>query len=299
MKFLRNDHWPRNVLLAVGLVGIFELLYLFVLDKWLGHLILFKTHLPSLLALIIIFLATAISYYEYHGFGPQPPGVIRRVTNKPYVALTFDDGPNPIFTPQILEILKEKKVTATFFMVGKHIEKYPEVAKRVYQEGHEIGNHTYTHRDLMVASKKTLLIEVRKTDQAIGKVLGIKTKLMRPPRGLISASNRKTLLELGYVVVMWTVSALDWSGLSPKAMTRRVKRYIRNGGIILFHDSGALIKSEGGKRGNTVEALPLIIDELKRKGYKIVPLSQMLAEIEHLENVCFIKEISSSVGQEA
>lgn len=296
-KLFKNDHWPRNVFVAVFFVGLFELLYILLLDNWLGQFLIFKAHLVTLASLAIIFLATAVSYYEYHGFGSQP-GVFRRVTNKPYVALTFDDGPNPIFTPQILDILKEHNVTATFFMVGKHIEKYPDIAKRVYLEGHEIGNHTYAHRDLITASKRTLLAEIHKADKAIKSVIGVKTKLFRPPRGLISAANRKIVTRLGYLIVLWTVSAMDWSGLSPKVMARRVKRYVRNGCIILFHDSGALVRSEGGKRGNTVEALPLIISDLRRKGYQIVPLSQMLAEIEHLENVCLIKEITSAVGQE-
>lgn len=296
-KYLKNDHWPRNIFLAICVVGVFELAYLFLLDRWLGNIYFFKLHLPALLSLSTILFATGVSYYEYHSLGVQH-GVIRRVTNKPIVALTFDDGPNPVYTNQILDILKEKKVTATFFMVGKHIEKYPEVAQRVYREGHEIGNHSYSHRDLMVAGKKVLLNEVCKTDKAIKTVIGLKTKLFRPPRGMISAANRKTLTELGYVIVLWTVSSMDWSGLAPKAITRRVKRYIRNGGIILFHDSGALLRSEGGKRGNTVQALPLIIDELRRKGYEIVPLTQMLAEVDHLEDVCLIKETSSSVGQE-
>ncbi len=293
-----RQSFPMPVAVALGAVAVFELLYVAVLDNWLGQWFVFRAHLPGLFVFSVILISAAVSYYEYHGIGPQD-GIVRNGRNHPYVALTFDDGPNPEFTPKILDILKEKQAPAAFFMVGKHVEKYPAVARRVFQEGHDIGNHTYSHRDLVPATRKTIIKEVEKTDKAIARVIGVRTRLFRPPRGIISNAVRKLLVELGYTIALWTVSAVDWRGMAPKKMTRRVMRHIRTGGVILFHDSGALIRSEGANRGRTVEALPLIIDELRRRGYEIVPLSRLISEVDHIEADTFIEVLTpSSAGQE-
>ncbi len=291
-----NRRFSPALLFLLGLYFItLEILkfseFSWVLDEW--HI--FNLRLPTFLSIAALFLLAFISYYEYHGIGPQS-GIIRRGSNHPKIALTFDDGPHPEYTPKILDILKEKQVTASFFMVGRHIEKYPEIARRVYMEGHEVGNHTYSHRDLVPTTRKTLLKELNQTDEVIRRVLGIKTVLFRPPRGIFSNTVRKIIVdELGYRIVLWTVSAADWSGLSPARMLRRVRYYAHNGGIILFHDSGGLIKSEGARRDNTVKALPLIIDELQAKGFEIVPISELL---EQLPQKSFMEELPETVSVE-
>lgn len=208
-----------------------------------------------------LFLAGFISYYEYHGFGLQE-GIVRSGGERPMVALTFDDGPSPRYTPAILDVLREKGVKATFFVVGNHVEKYPEIARRIVQEGHEIGNHTYTHRDLVPASRRTVLREVKQAERVIKETCGVEPRLFRPPRGLYSESVRQLVVRQGYTIVLWSVSTLDWSGLTANMILRRVKKYARNGSIILLHDSGALLKREGGLRGGTVKALSQIIDYL-------------------------------------
>ncbi|MDP1808721.1 MAG: polysaccharide deacetylase family protein [Actinomycetota bacterium] len=293
------DSFPKPVVAALGAVAIFELLYATVFDKWLGQWFVFRAHLPGMFALGVILISAAVSYYEYHGIGPQG-GIVRRGRNHPHVALTFDDGPSPEYTPKILDVLKEKEAKAAFFMVGKHVEKYPDVARRVFAEGHDIGNHTYSHRDLVPAGRKTILAELNKTEQIILRVVGVRTRLFRPPRGIISNAGRKLLVELGYTIAMWTVSAVDWRGRSPKAIVGRIMRHIKTGGVILFHDSGAVVRREGADRGNTVEALPLVIDELRRHGYEIVPLSQMIRELEQIEAESLIETQAapSSAGQE-
>lgn len=259
-----------------------------VLDEW--HI--FNLRLPTFFSLAALCLLALISFYEYHGIGSQS-GIIRRGSNHPKIAITFDDGPNPEYTPKILDILKEKEVTAAFFMVGRHIEKYPSIARRVYLEGHEVGNHTYSHRDLVPATRKTLLKELNQTDEIIRRLLGIKTKLFRPPRGIFSNAVRKLVVdELGYRIVLWTISAADWSGLSPARMLRRVRYYAHNGGIILFHDSGGLVKSEGARRDNTVKALPLIIDALRAQGFEIVPIYELL---EQLPRESFMEELPETL----
>lgn len=296
----QNRHFSLKILISAGaFLVLVEILNLTILHRWLGNWFFVRHHLPGLLFLALLLVVGFVSYYEYHGIGPQD-GIVRRGHNLPVVALTFDDGPNPKYTLKILDILKEKRASATFFMVGRHVEKYPDVARRVYRDGHDIGNHTYSHRDLVPVTRKTVLKEVNKTDEVLKRVVGVKTRLFRPPRGIYSNAVRKILVdELGYTVVLWTVSAADWSGMSPARMTRRVRYYTRNGGVILFHDSGAILRSEGADRGNTVEALPLIIDELRKRGFRIVRLSEMLQELDYVERESFVEDVSGTVvGQE-
>lgn len=228
-------------------------------------------------------MAAFISYYEYHGIGPQD-GIVRRGPHENIVAITFDDGPNPSFTPQILDILKEKGVKATFFVVGLHVKKYPEVARRIVAEGHDIGNHTYTHKDLVPSTRRMVLAQVHKTDQTIKRVTGVSTNLFRPPRGIYSNAVRRLLVEEeGYRFVLWSVSSTDWRKISPKKILKRIARYTRPGAILLFHDSGALIRREGASRDSTVESLSMVIDYLRSKGYEIVPVSEMIRRLEEEE----------------
>jgi len=298
MRHRNRIEFPKTVAVALGGLVLYELLYFMVLANRLDRYFLFRAHIPGLLWLAVVLVASAVSYYEYHGFGPQD-GIVRHGRNHPYVALTFDDGPNPEYTDKILDILSAKKAPAAFFMVGRHVEKYPEVARRVFAEGHDIGNHTFTHRDLVPATRKTIEKEVNKTDQAIMDIVGIRTRLFRPPRGIISNAGRKLLVEMGYTIALWTVSAVDWRGLPPKAIVKRITRHIRTGGVILFHDSGAVLRSEGANRGNTVEALPLVIDELRRRGYEIVALSRMLRDLEQIDDESFVDVLGPrSAGQE-
>jgi peptidoglycan/xylan/chitin deacetylase (PgdA/CDA1 family) len=298
----RLSYYLSKILLAAAIsLLILDLIYVSDFHHSLAQWLVFKRHWPAILSLVAAFLYSFITYYEYHGIGPQE-GVYRRgPSNKPQVAITFDDGPSPIYTPAILDILKKKQAPATFFLVGKHVQKYPQIAQRICQEGHEIGNHTYSHRDLVPATRRTVIKEINQAELVFKTVLKRDTNLFRPPRGIYGNAVRKLLLEMGYTIVLWNVSAADWSGLSPKRIVRRVKRFTRNGGIILFHDSGAIIRSEGASRGNTVEALPLVIDKLRRYGFEIVPLSTMLGDLDYLdrESEEVVTEIGKTASQEA
>ncbi|MDI6822336.1 MAG: polysaccharide deacetylase family protein [Actinomycetota bacterium] len=233
------------------------------------------------LSVSLFLLAIFLTYYVYHGFGSQE-GIFRGDPHERLVSISFDDGPNPIYTPQILDILKAKGVKATFFVLGRQVEKYPDIARRIVEEGHDIGNHTYSHRELVPSTRRIVLNQVRKADRAIQKATGVKTRLFRPPRGMYSNALRKILREEGYRIILWTVSTADWSGISAKAILHRIKLYVRRGGTILFHDSGALFRNEGASRENTVQALPMVIDYLQQKGFKIVPISEMLKMSEGL-----------------
>lgn len=221
-------------------------------------------------------LAAFVSYFEYHGIGSQD-GIVRRGPHEDIVAITFDDGPNPAYTPQLLDVLKEKGVKATFFVVGLHVKKYPDIAHRIVAEGHDIGNHTYTHKDLVPATRRMVLAQTHKTEQVIKRVTGRTTKLFRPPRGIYSGAVRRLLVdEEGYRLILWSVSSIDWRQTSPAKILRRVLGYARPGSILLFHDSGALLRREGASRQNTVEALPMVIDALRAKGYEFVTMTEML-----------------------
>jgi len=220
-------------LFAIGLISLIFLYYMVANGKLLD---LGKLLEPSLyLALMALFALAAflISYYEYHGIGPQD-GIVRRGPHEHVVSLTFDDGPNPIYTSQILDILKQKGVKASFFVVGQNVDKYPEIARRIVAEGHDIGNHTYTHRELVPSTEKLVLNQLEKTDLAIRKATGVRTRLFRPPRGIYSNAVRKLVVAKGYRIILWTVSSADWSGVSPKTIFRRIRWYTRNGGIILI-----------------------------------------------------------------
>ncbi|HDP70106.1 MAG TPA: polysaccharide deacetylase family protein [Actinobacteria bacterium] len=236
-----------------------------------------------LIILAAFLLATSFltSYYEYHGFGSQD-GIVRKGQHKPLVCLTFDDGPSLKHTPQVLDILKKKGVKGTFFVTGIYVDKYPEIAKRIVEEGHDIGNHTYNHRG-MASGKRTILSELAKTDEAIRRATGARTRLFRPPRGFLGGAARKLLLNEGYKVILWTLSTLDWRRVKPKTILRRVKLFVHNGAIILFHDNGSLFGCKTSKRTGTVKALPQVIDFLKSEGYKMITVSDMLRSLEENE----------------
>ena len=264
------------IFFTISSVCLLILSYLVVAGKAQVLSGLFESSFLIGLVVLLAIIAFSISYYEYHGIGPQE-GIIRRGPHQNIVSLTFDDGPSPTYTPQILDILKEKGVRASFFVVGQSVEKYPEIARRIVAEGHDIGNHTYSHRDLVPSTRKIVLNQLEKADLAIRTATGVRTRIFRPPRGMISNAVRSLVVSKGYRIILWTTSSMDWSRISPRTILMRLKWFTRSGGIILFHDSGALIRKEGASRGNTVQVLPMLIDYLRDiKGYEIVPVSEML-----------------------
>lgn len=233
-----------------------------------------------LAASVLVGIVGLVDYFEYHGIGPQD-GIVRRGPNARCAALTFDDGPSPLYTPQILDVLAAAGVKATFFVVGEHVRAYPDVARRIVAEGHDMGNHTATHRDLVPASRLTVEDQLDACDVAIEEVIGARPLLFRPPRGIYGNRIRLLALSRGYRTILWSVSSIDWRGKSAQAIARRVHRCVRPGAIILFHDSGALIRREGASRQNTVDALPHVIHHLREeRGYEIIPVSEMLRRLD-------------------
>lgn len=197
------------------------------------------------------------------------------------VALTFDDGPNEPYTSQILDILDEYAVKATFFMVGRNVENFPETARKVKEAGHVIGNHTYSHRGPILNTPPRVANEISKAEDVIQKVTSISPYLFRPPYGAVGPRVLRQVERLGYVVSQWSVNAGDWRGASPQKIKKRVLSQIEDGAIVLMHDGRNL--SAGHDRSSTVAALPEIILSLQDRGYKLVTLPELL-KLDSLEN---------------
>ena len=204
------------------------------------------------------------------------------------VALTFDDGPDPSYTPQILDILKEKKAPAAFFVIGDHAKDQPRLLRRIYAEGHEVGNHTYTHPRFSATdiSETFIRTELNLTELVIESRLGVKSLLFRPPYGIDhqpDSADEVTLLpipqKLGYLLVGSRIDPHDWgseAGVPPPGPDEIRKAVLGQasagkGNIILFHDGG-------GNRSATVTALPQIIDGLRAQGLQIVPVSELIGQ---------------------
>ncbi|RQD74624.1 MAG: polysaccharide deacetylase [Candidatus Syntrophonatronum acetioxidans] len=233
--------------------------------------------------LIVMLLAFFyLNFYVYRGFEMQTE-IIR--AGKPQlnaVAITFDDGPDPFYTPQILDILKEKEIKATFFMVGKHVELYPDIARKIVEEGHDIGNHTYSHRNLLFLDRERALEEIVKAEEAIIEATGERPRYFRPPRGLYSLAVRDIMEEREYKMILWSLSSRDWAEISAREITGHILNDVTGGDILLFHDSGGLVARVGGDRRNTVKALPRVIEELSQRGYQFVTVSELM-ELSQIE----------------
>ncbi len=234
--------------------------------------------------LAVLTIWGVLAFYVYYGFGHQPDIYRRGSRDTNMVAITFDDGPSPEFTPAILDILKEYNVPATFFMVGAHVEKYPDIARRIVEEGHAVGNHTYNHRNIPTLSAAELQQEMMRATAAIVEITGVYPQYVRPPRGMYDGRFRRLANLMGQEIVLWTISSRDWRyGVSPQSIIKNVTSRVKGGDIILFHDSGALIRNKGGDRRATVLALPAVIEAIQAKGLQIVPLEELLHDFEPVE----------------
>jgi len=197
--------------------------------------------------------------------------------NEKVIALTFDDGPDIDFTPQILDILKKHDVKATFFVVGEKVGWNPELLRREYDEGHEIGNHTFTHINVSKRGYREIEKEIIDTQQAIKKVIGQEPKLFRPPYRAISKEMCSIIKEKNMNIILWSnLDPRDWSNPGVYYIANTITSKVENGNIILLHDYNNLrnLKSQ------TIQALDVVIPKLKEKGYKFVTVSQL---IDHMD----------------
>jgi len=192
------------------------------------------------------------------------------------IALTFDDGPDPAYTPEILDILEKYNINATFFLVGENAEANPDIVERMYNDGNEIGNHSFTHPNILTISSTQTTIELNSTQRVIQAITGHATILFRPPYDanaqLSSISDYVPTIrsqKLGYITVGESIDPNDWQSPTPDVLYKRVMDNLSDGNVILFHDAG-------GDRSSTVKELPKIIDALKSQGYTFVTASQLM-----------------------
>jgi peptidoglycan/xylan/chitin deacetylase (PgdA/CDA1 family) len=200
---------------------------------------------------------------------PRAPASYNSVnTSRPVVALTFDDGPHPELTPQLLDILRLNGIRATFYVIGRNVETYPEIARRIVSEGHEIANHTWSHPALTSVGASKLSQEIEKTSASIQRVTGRRPTNMRPPYGAINDRVRQAIFrDHGLDVIMWSCDPLDWKRPGAEVVRQRLVNGATPGGILLAHDI----------HPGTIEAMPGTIRDLKAKGYGFATVSQLLA----------------------
>jgi peptidoglycan/xylan/chitin deacetylase (PgdA/CDA1 family) len=186
----------------------------------------------------------------------------------PYIAITFDDGPHKEYTPKLLDELKKRKIKATFFLVGQCVAEYPDIVKRMVDEGHEVANHSWNHPALTKLGADGVRKQMENTNDAIRKACGVTPTLMRPPYGATSAIlNRRFAEDFGMKVILWSVDPLDWKYRNSSKVYNSIVQNTHPGAIILAHDIHA----------TTVAAMPETFDTLLSKGYKFVTVSELIA----------------------
>ena len=216
------------------------------------------------------------------GLPPQFKGTMLRQakldSQHKAIALTFDDGPWPTTTTQILAILKKNNIKATFFWVGRYLQTYPELGKQVASAGHAIGNHTWNHQYIKY-NEEGAAREIDRTSALIEELTGVKTSMFRPPGGILNNGLAAYAQKKNYAVIMWSADSLDWRAATQSLMDN-VMRQANSGGIVLMHDGG-------GNRSRTVQALPDIIARFKKEGYQFVTVPELLQmqeqELKHQE----------------
>lgn len=190
------------------------------------------------------------------------------------LALTFDDGPNDPHTLELLEVLARHNVRATFFVIGQYVVKRPDIVRELASAGHAIGNHTYSHPNLIFTSWQQTSIEIRRCEDALHDAIGMHAPLFRPPFGGRRPGTLRTARSLGLQPVMWRVSGHDWKGNPTEYIERRIRGQVRGGDVILLHDGSHI--QFGVDRSQTVIATDHLIPWCKSQGYKFLTVPEMM-----------------------
>ncbi len=205
-----------------------------------------------------------------------PKFIYKAKTKEKLVALTFDDGPHPIFTNKLLDIFKEKGIKATFFVTGEHIIKHKKIISRMIVEGHELGNHSYSHQNLIFKKNSKIKQDIQKTDDLL-RELGVKSEIhFRPPFGRILFCASAALVSLNKKVIMWNVPTKDYRENDANVIISRIYKRLKPGSIIVLHDSGLDRKGKKIDRQATIEAVKRLIIELPKRGYKFKTVSELI-----------------------
>ncbi|MEG3931128.1 MULTISPECIES: polysaccharide deacetylase family protein [unclassified Microcoleus] len=222
-----------------------------------------------LLFTIALFFAVSllIKVTKFHNYF----GINRADTEVKVVALSYDDGPYPPYTNQLLDILDRYQIKATFFEIGRNIEKHPEIVKMIVARGDELANHSYSHKDMMFKPQEFLLSEIEKTDKLLQEV-GVKQDSIsfRPPWGRRFIVLSYLLSQMHKKLIMWDVDSHDYEKtLTAEDIANRVIKNVRSGSIVVMHDGG-------GDRSKTVAATEMIVKDLQSKGYEFKTVSELL-----------------------
>lgn len=188
------------------------------------------------------------------------------------VALTFDDVPDTRYTPKVLDILKQHRIRATFFVVGYRAVQHPDLVQRMVREGHVIGNHSFNHAYFPKLSLAAYAGQILKTQAILNRIAGYRPRVMRPPYGAINEEQLLWARKNGFIVVNWNVDSLDWKNLKAKEVEANVLSHVRPGSIILQHAGGG----KGEDLTGTIQALPKIIRHLREKGYHFVTVPELV-----------------------
>ena len=220
------------------------------------------------MVLLAVSVDGATSAQVYFGYSTRKVPIYSVETEQKQVAISFDAAWGADKTEQIINILKEYKVGATFFLVGFWVDDYPQMAKKIADEGFEIGTHSNTHPDMAKLSKETQKNELETSIKKIEEVTGTRPKLFRAPFGSYNNNLIENADELGLKTIQWDVDSLDWKGLSASDISKRVMARVKNGSIILMHNNS----------DNVLDALRLVLNRLQVGGYKVTSVSDLVFE---------------------
>ena len=191
-------------------------------------------------------------------------------SSKKNIALTFDDGPHPVHTPEILDILAEYGIKATFFVIGENATWYGDLVKTEYESGHEIGNHTYSHHmNLKKLSYDGICAEIENAENVIYENIEYRTKLLRPPGGIYSDTLLRAAADNDYNIICWSVDTRDWAHTPTDEIVKNVLSSVKEGDIILFHD---YVSGESPTPAALKQIIPILLDE----GYNFVTVSELM-----------------------
>lgn len=231
--------------------------------------------MTGLILSIVLLFAIIFALFVFFDQGRITRGgtLYRLSSSEMTIALTFDDGPDPEWTPAILEELRKTGTKATFFLIGEKAARYPELVRLIAHEGHSIGNHTFRHAFWGWLRIEDYREEVSRTGAVLSGILGYEPKLFRPPRGLLLPSQKRFFTSRGYRIVLWSINSKDWTSRSSASILNNIKRRLGAGDIILLHDSGNVLGTSGAARCKTIEAVRNLVPYARNAGYSFVALS--------------------------
>src|SRR5437667_8364694 len=231
-----------------------------------------------MLALALAATAAAMSAAGYQSmaatgqwYGKTFTGIRRRSKQ---LALTYDDGPNDPHTLRLLEVLAKHNVKATFFLIGRYVEQRPGIVREVVNEGHVVGNHTFSHPNLVFASARQTRTQLQECQQAITQAIGQHSPLFRPPFGGRRPGTLRIARSLGLAPVMWNVSGQDWKGYSADEIKQRIRRQLRGGDVILLHDGSHI--DMGVDRSQLILRTDPLLFDAKSEGFEFVTIREMM-----------------------